>query len=287
MDHKELKALINLLDDPDEEIFQAVSENLRKQGEYAIPELEKAWESTLDEQLQTRLENLIQEINFSSVREGLKSWIQSGAENLIEGAFHIARYQYPELSLAGMQQQLDKIRQDIWLELNPNLTALEKVRVINHFVYDVYKFSGNSSNFYSPQNSFINQVFETKKGNPISLSILYSSLARALEIPIFGVNLPKNYILAYVDEFAQNDSILFYINPFNRGAVLGRREIDYFLQQQSIEPRDSFYKPCKNTDTIQRLILNLINAYEKLGYNDKLKDLQALFDLTKDQGEES
>jgi regulator of sirC expression with transglutaminase-like and TPR domain len=279
MDNKELRALINLLDDPDEEIFRAVSENILKQGELAIPELEKAWESTLDEEYQARLENIIQEINVSSVREGLNGWINSGAENLLEGAFHIARYQYPELSLNSLQKQLDSIRQDIWLELNPNLTALEKVRIINHFIYDVHKFSGNSTNFYSPQNSYINQVLETKKGNPISLSILYSSIARMLDIPIRGVNLPKNYILAYVDEFSPNDTILFYINPFNRGAVLGRREIDYFLQQQSIEPRDVFYKPCSHVDTIERLIMNLVNAYEKLGYHDKLKDFQVLYEL--------
>jgi hypothetical protein len=101
-------------------------------------------------------------------------------------------------------------------------------------------------------------------------------------LPIYGVNLPKNFILAYKDEFRRSDSqdeaddILFYINPYNKGAVLGRREIDYFIQQQKIKTDKSFYIPCSNKDIVIRLISNLILSYEKLGFNDKIERLKEL-----------
>ena len=52
MDPKELKAIIALLDDPDKEVVNMISDTLLKRGIEAVPELEKAWENTLDEKLQ-------------------------------------------------------------------------------------------------------------------------------------------------------------------------------------------------------------------------------------------
>jgi regulator of sirC expression with transglutaminase-like and TPR domain len=105
---------------------------------------------------------------------------------------------------------------------------------------------------------------------------VYAIIAQRLNLPIFGVNLPKNFILAYKDELVTgptiqevSDDILFYINPYNKGAVLGRREIEYFLKQQKIEPRESHFRPCSNLETIIRILQNLINAYHKSGYREK------------------
>lgn len=280
-DNPELKALITLLEDPDEEVFSHVSRHILEQGPTAVPALEKLWEVTTDEQLQERLEWLIQYIQTSLVEKNLETWVAGGGDNLLEGALHVARLQYPEITYAELYRVLDDIRQDIWLELNPHLTALEKVRIINHFLYDIYKFSPNTLNFYAPQNSFINQVLESRKGNPISLGIIYICVAQMLEIPIYGVNLPRNFVLAYRDEFASPDAILFYINPYNRGIVLGRREIDLFLQQLSIEPQPSFYEPCTNNDILQRLLLSIIQSFEKLGYAEKIKAFQRLFHIVR------
>ncbi|NJK87893.1 MAG: hypothetical protein HC906_19945 [Bacteroidales bacterium] len=146
-------------------------------------------------------------------------------------------------------------------------------------------FKRNTANFYSPQNSYINLVLETKRGNPISLAIVYLAVAQKLNLPIYGVNLPKNFILAYKDEFRQTDSddetedILFYINPYNKGSVLGKREIDYFIQQQQLEPRKEYYVPCSNVDIIIRLINNMILSYEKLEFTDKIERLKELLEL--------
>jgi regulator of sirC expression with transglutaminase-like and TPR domain len=282
MDKRELLAMISLLDDSDSEVINTVSDNLMKQGPDVIPVLESAWEGTPSEKLQGRLENLIQEIQFNGVKNDLNQWIATGAEYVLEGAFHVARFQFPDISMEKINQQIESIRKDVWIEINNNLTALEKVKILNYIIFDLYRFSRNNADFYSPQNSYINQVFETKKGNPISLSIIYLSVAYKLNLPIYGVNLPKNFILAYKDEFRHHDAtdesedILFYINPYNKGAVLGRREIDYFISQQQIKSHPSFYVPCSNRDIIIRLINNLLLSYEKLGYAQKITRMKEL-----------
>jgi regulator of sirC expression with transglutaminase-like and TPR domain len=125
-------------------------------------------------------------------------------------------------------------------------------------------------------------VLETKKGNPISLAIIYLIITQKLGLPVYGVNLPKNFILAYIEDLfntgletdPESKIVSFYINPYNNGAVLTKREIDYFLEQQKIKPLDFFYTPCDNTTIIQRLLLNLIYAYERQKDQKKVNDLK-------------
>ena len=145
-----------------------------------------------------------------------------------------------------------------------------------------YGFSGNTTNHQDPQNSYLSQVLETKKGNQISLAIIYSIIAQKLDIPVYGVNLPQHFILAYVDESKESEfesGILFYINAFNKGFIFGRRDVDMFLKQLNLKPDKQFYEPCSNADIVRRILRNLISAYETLGSTDKVNELTALLEI--------
>jgi len=284
MRNKEIEALISLIDDPDMKIYEEIKQNLVNKGLDIINELENAWEISQNELSQERLENIIQQIQFADILNNINNWHLNENDNLLKGACLIAKYQYPDLQFKDIESKIEEIRKDAWMELNENLTALEKIKILNHIIFDIHKFTKNSTNFYSPANSFINQTLETKKGNTISLAIIYLSIAQSLDLPIYGVNLPNNFILAfkdehidasvYLDDFSEN--ILFYINPFNRGGVFGKREIDYFLRNQKLEPKASYYSPCSNTEIIERLIASLIVSYNKLGYVDKIGELKLI-----------
>ncbi|MGQ1891956.1 transglutaminase-like domain-containing protein [Thermophagus sp. OGC60D27] len=284
MDTQKIKALITLLDDPSEEIFSTVENELLKAEVDIVPELEKIWETQADGVVQSRLENIIHSLQFRDVKKRLREWKATDGEDLLTGVWLIAKYQYPELTYEEIDRSIDKLRKDIWLELNEHLTALEKVRVINHILFDVYGFSRNNSNLLAPQNSFICDVIDTRKGNAISLSIIYAEIAQRLGMPVYGVNLPKNYILAYMDEpeqsnrirLSEDSSVLFYINPINKGAVLGRREIEQFIKQQKLETNMSFFNPCSNLDTIKRVLNNLLLAYEQVGQQNKIEEVREL-----------
>jgi hypothetical protein len=292
MKKKEIQALIHLLDDPDTEVSDVVTGNLKMLGTEVIPDLENAWEKSPDHLFQEKIENIIQDIQFGNVKKNLLRWKESGASDLLEGALWIARYQFPDLETSETEQKIHQLSKDIWLELNNRLTALEKVRIMNHIIFDVHKFSRNK-NIYAPRNSFINQVLENRKGNAVSLAIIYILIARQLNLPIQGVSMPKIFILAFMDEPGPLRSVLhsalkkkpsprnvlFYINPYNRGAVLGKKEIDHYLGMQNLEPEKSWYTPCSNEETVKRLLLNLIISYEKSGFREKVKDLEELMKI--------
>ncbi len=285
-----IMALIHLLDDPDQQVYQSVNKNLLSQGSDIIPVLEKAWESSTDELYQGRLEKLIQEINNKEASTGLKKWLTSDRKDLVDGACLLAKFQYPDLDKKEIDFFIDKIVKSVWLELNDRLTALEKIRILNHIIFEEYGFSGNQSNYYSPDNNYINSVLDTKKGNPLSLAIIYSAVAMKLDLPVYGVNLPKNFILAYTDK-KHNDipgdpgtRILFYINPFRQGVILNRSEIESFIKNLDLNPDPSFFNPCSNELIIQRLCLNLSYAYEKQGNAEKVEIFNNVYKILTKEG---
>ena len=131
MNTSELNALISLLDDPDESIFEQINGQILAQGSKIVTELEHAWEQSKSTLQQQRIENLIQKIQFSETASALNQWISGGGKELLEGAIIVAKYQFPDLNIKKTQAYIEQLKQDIWIELNPNLTALEQVRGCN------------------------------------------------------------------------------------------------------------------------------------------------------------
>jgi regulator of sirC expression with transglutaminase-like and TPR domain len=284
MSENEIKALITLIDDPDENVYLQVRDRIVSLGDNVVPELEKAWEyQDLGDLFRNRIEDILQTIHMSVVTDRLKAWKESGGEDLLEGALIVSRYRYPELDEMRVKAKLASIRQDIWLELNDHLTAFEKVRVFNHIFFQIHGFKGNKKNYHAPQNNYINDVLETRKGNPLSLAIIYQVLAEDLGLPMRGVNLPNHFILAYLDDQSiggaqknVEENVLFYVNAFSQGDILGRKEIIEFLEKLKIDPQPQFFQPCSNIDIIQRQLSNLANSYTKLHDEERAKELMDL-----------
>ena len=279
----EVKALISLLDDSDKEVYSHIEEKLISLGREVIPFLEDAWSHAFDAVLQQRIEAIVHRIQFENLLEDLKLWIHTNDDNLLNGALLIARYQYPDMDTSRIFEQLQQIKKEIWLELNENLTALEIINIINHILFTNHNFSGNTANYHAPQNSFINIVLESKKGNPLTLGIVYLTIAEMLGLPIYGVNLPEHFVLAYCgnDEHFQLDkkNVLCYINPFSKGTVFGKSDIDVFVNRLKLTPQDSHYYPCSNRDMILRMVRNLSHSYQKLGDADKVEELAQMIAL--------
>lgn len=279
----EIKAMIRLLDDSDRDVYGHIEEKLISLGREVIPMLEDAWSHAFDPVMQERIEHIVHKIQFDTLKEDFRLWIHTGNQDLLQGALLVARYQYPDLDIDKLQNDIKQIRKDIWIELNEDLTALEQINVVNHIFFSKYGFSGNTTNYHAPQNSFINCVLESKKGNPLALSIVYLLVAQSLDLPVYGVNLPEHFVLAYLDvrEKAEGreGKVLFYINPFSKGTVFGRSDIDQFIKKLNLEPQDAYYNPCNSRDMIQRMLRNLSFSFQRLGDTDKVEELGALIAL--------
>ena len=279
-ENSELMAMIDLLQDDDPMVLEAVRKAFLAKGAAVVPELEKAWELSMSEKLQERIENLVHELHFDWLKQHLRTWLDEGSHNLLQGALLVASYGYPNLDRALVSAEIERITRQAIDELPPEATPLEKIRALNHVFFELNGFSQNSQNFYAPGNSFLNIVLEQRKGNPISLSILYMLVAQRIGLPVYGVNLPKIFILVFQDlahpDLNSRESVLFYINPYNRGAVLSAKEIEFFARQQRLAQRNEFFLPCSTPVIVRRLFQNLSLAYKQADQMEKHLELEEL-----------
>jgi regulator of sirC expression with transglutaminase-like and TPR domain len=280
---QKLRALISLLDEPDNNALGFINNQILSYGSEAILPLEEAWENTFDTTLQERIENIIHSIQQEALFHELSNWANFGHADLIRGCYLVAKFQFPSLKQETVSEAINKIRKDIWLELNNDLTSLEKIKVLNHILYGVHKFEGVKIEEGNLQPNHINILLESHKGYPVSLGALYIILAQSLDLPVYGVDLPQHFIVAYtrtpVDEkkpLMQPSDVLFYINPNSKGAVFTLKQIEYFLRQMKITQQPSHYLPCNNRVIIRRMMNEMLQSLISSGPEEKLNEFKAL-----------
>ena len=270
MKQSEIKALVSLLDDEDYEVLNHVETKIRSMGDTVIPYLEDRWEeSSLSPLMQKKLEDLIHDLQYNAFYDRLLNWRNTGSEDLLEGMWAIATYQYPELSMEKLRQDVEQIYYEVWLEIRDGMHPMDQIKTLNSVIFGKLKFGANTKHFHSASNSMLNIVIDLKKGNPISLCVIYLLVAQKLNLPIWGVNLPNLFILTY-----KSGNMQFYINVFNRGLVFSRVDIDNYIAQFNFPQNEIFYQPCNNLDIIRRVLRNLTLAFEKVGDDDKVKEIE-------------
>ncbi|CAM3423274.1 transglutaminase-like domain-containing protein [Aquirufa ecclesiirivi] len=269
-----IKAMIQLLDDSDTEVVQLVEQQIRTLGPSIIPVLESEWEQlSLNPLLQEKIENLIHDFQLESMRNRLTHWKEAGGMDLMEGMWIVATYRFPDYSFSQLKTELDQLYFEVWPQIRENLHPMDQIKVLNGVMFDQLKFGANTKNFHAANNSYINVVLESKKGNPISLCVIYMWIAQRLGFPVYGVNLPNLFVLTYKQKGVQ-----FYINVFNKGLIFNRVDIDNYLAQLNLVPNEIYYNPCSNLEIIRRVLRNLIMAYDKAGDEEHKNELSQIID---------
>src|SRR5688572_2826735 len=281
MKETEIKALVSLLDDEDGQIVSHVEEKILSLGTDIIPFLEQEWESNFSPLVQRRIEELIHTLQFELVKERIKEWHNTEDHDLITGMWLVATYQYPDIELLKLKQELEQIYYETWLEFKPDLYPFDQIKLINSVLFNKLKFGANTKNFHSPGNSMINVVLESHKGNPITLCVIYMLVAQKLKLPVHGVNLPNLFVLTYKDERHQQ----FYINAFNKGLIFSKQDIENYINELHLAPQDSFFQPCSSLEIIRRVFRNLIMSFDKMGEHEKAEEVKELLMIIADGGD--
>jgi regulator of sirC expression with transglutaminase-like and TPR domain len=277
MNQKEIKALISLLDDEDYDVAAHVEQKIISLGEEVIPFLEEEWEENLNPEVQKKIEDLIHNLQYEALLGKLVRWKEEGAQDLLEGMWLINTYQYPDIDIGQIVKNIEQIYYEAWVNVRTDMHPFDQVKALNHVLFKTYRFSANTKNFHSPANSMLNVVLESKKGNPLTLCVIYMIIAQKLDLPVHGVNLPNLFILTYKTEALQ-----FYINVYNRGLILSKGDIDNYIMQLNLNPIDLFYEPCSNLDIVQRALRNLVMSFEKMDDPEKAAEVSRLLDTITD-----
>lgn len=287
-----LRAMVSLLDDPDPEIHQRVQQDLDAMGIDVVVQLEELWIRADEVNERRSLEKVIHRLQWNNIQRNLQAWLEGDRSDLLLALCIIARYQYPNLDEQAVRHTLQTIRIEAWMGLNEQMTALEQVRHLNHLLFRVHKFRGNTDEYLNPNNNFINKVLETRRGNPLMVGLVYMLVAQMLGLPVYGVNLPQHFVLAYLEQESYAGHIkkervqptdsrkpLFYINAFNMGSVFGKRDVDQFLKMVQVEPGEQYYRACTHTEILLRLCANLESSYRDAEEFHKTTEIKLLAEM--------
>lgn len=284
--NKEITALLQLMDDPDAEVFETVAGRLLDYGKAIIPRLEQLWESTLDDTVQMRIENLIHRALFQELQRKFAAWAKKENASLLDGALLVANYRYPELNKDKVLSEIEMAQKNIWLELNHYLSPLEQVNVINSILYSYYKIQGEDNVNKEADLYCLNYLLDSKHGNSFSIGILYLVICETLDIPIFGVNLPRQFILGFFDSLyhflSPKDNpiqnIQFYIDPVN-GMIYTQNDVNVYLNK--INQRQSLgqIRPLSAKEIIFKMLEELSATYFLHHDEEKSEEIKQLQDI--------
>jgi len=284
-ENKEIKALLHLIDDPDEEVFNVVSGRIMGYGTGIIPNLENLWENTTQEDTQDRIEMLIHRLHFQDLQEEFINWKKSPYQDLLTASILVARFQYPDLVSTSIMTEMEKLRRNIWLELNSYLTPLEQVNVVSNILYNYYGLKGMEVGYQHPEEFLVNKVLECKRGNTISNGILYLVLSQLLDIPVKAINIPKQFVLAYFrsdysldPKQSPQQQIEFYIDPLS-GQVFTHKDVENYFKRISVPPVATYFKPIDHKRIIQTLLEEFSKCFDTPKDEYKKRELILLSEI--------
>lgn len=213
--------------------------------------------------------------------------LDDGALPLLPSALLIAHDEYPQLEVA----RYDSLLQGYAEHLRTEVEAIDvwplKMAAINRHLFDELGYAGDHDEYYDPRNSYLNQVFERRRGNPISLALVQIEVARRLGVPLDGVSFPGHFLVRL-----PVDDGLLVMDPFNGGRPLGvdelRERARPHLGGETPDDRVllQILDPAPHRAILVRILRNLHSAYaEREQWDRAARSADRVLKLAPDQPE--
>lgn len=291
MDNKtniqEINALIALLDDTDEVVYQSVHHKIISLGVDTIPYLQTGFDNSINELQKERLATVLDKFKLVKLEKEIVNWGKSETHDLLKGLIHIAQFGYPNLEVNDINNVINIIVEEL-KPLIQGKSNYEIMQEMNNIILDKHKFGSNFKNYSGVNNSFLNKVLEDKVGNPIMLCVIYLLVAKSLNINLIGINSPKHFILGILEDKSReesfyNDELIntvdFFVDPFYKGVFYGHEKFDEILKEINFNFDDKIFLPATNLDIVKRVMNNLIYALHITGEKKSAKNLLGIVDI--------
>ena len=254
VNESEWSALIQLIDDPDEEIYQAVSQRIVEYGIPIVPQLEHLWENSEQSESQQRIDSLIRRIHFREIQHRFDAWRSMETPDLWSGVLILDGLNHREDRTEELNSTLELVRRNAWLELNQYLTPLEQINVLSRVLFEHGGFKAIDPVRERIENYYACDVLLKKEGNQIGLGMLILVLAEKLDLPLHALQVPGLFVLGSPNILPARkrsgiESIDFYMDP-QTGELFGRVEIEQFLRRVHQPLEDAYFSPLSNLQLI-------------------------------------
>ena len=270
----EIESLMFLMEDPDPFVQEQVHLRFQELGEQAVPLLDQIRVESKDKDEKKRIKDVLHQLTFETLKEEFAELLSEGIQNrsqLEKAVLLLARFGNPTLRTSEYVKTLDHFADMIRPSLRYKRNERDKMQILMKFIFEDLNFKGDNKNYHDPANGFIDQVIDRRKGLPIALSLVAMFIARRLQLPIFGVNMPIHFMLTFVG--AQEEQL---IDPYDQGAEVSYDQCYFFLKKNNVTPRPEHFKMAADIDILTRCIRNLMHSYERSEDAYRVEDLKNL-----------
>lgn len=283
LDDAALRHLIDLLDDEDPRSLGLVRARILEQGDRALPFLDDLRRASPAVPLAQRASELAEEVRFRSLEGDFVRLAAASVPDLEEGAFLVSRFGQPGADLGTYRAWLDRVAAAVSEDL-PEDDVEGGVRRLSEHLYKSLNFAGNEADYYDPDNSYLTRVIDSRRGIPVTLTILYLLLAKRLKLPLYGVGTPGHFLAGFR---AAGEPL--FVDCFRKGKLMTLAEVRRMLVRNGYDYRPEYVRACPPRDILARMMRNLISIYQKSGTVARAERLSSLVEtlLTGRRGEDA
>ena len=203
--------------------------------------------------------------------------------NLIEKCLKLGQIiEYPELNISKYIEKINEMGNSLKIKIGEVKNPTYLISVLNEYLFDELGFHGAEEDYYDPVNSFLNVVLDKKTGVPITLSILYSEVAKHIGLDLRIVGFPGHVIVKYKKEMI--------LDPFYRGRLLTIEDLEKILNRNfggDVEFVPEYLNEATTEQLLTRLLRNLKNAYtQSYAYDNAMKCTDMILGMQPESPEE-
>ena len=203
--------------------------------------------------------------------------------NLVEKCLKMAQIlEYPELNISKYIEKINEMGNSLKIKIGQVKNSTYHISMLNEYLFDELGFDGSEEDYYDPGNSFLNVVLDKKIGIPITLSIIYSEVAKNIGLDLQIVGFPGHVIVKYKAEMI--------LDPFYRGRLLTIEDLEVILNRifgEDVEFMPEYLNEATTEELLTRLLRNLKNAYtQSYAYDKAMKCTDMILGIQPESPEE-
>ena len=211
------------------------------------------------------------------------SFSKSPNYNLIEKCLKMAQIlEYPELNISKYIEKINEMGNSLKIKLGEVKNPTYLISMLNEYFFDELGFHGAEDDYYDPGNSFLNIILDKKTGIPITLSILYSEVAKHIGLDLQIVGFPGHVIVKYKKEMI--------LDPFYRGRLLTIEDLEEILNKnfgEDVQFVPEYLNEATTEKLLTRLLRNLKNAYtQSYAYDNAVRCTDMILGMQPESSEE-
>jgi len=193
------------------------------------------------------------DLTFEQDTEFQKLIVRDGDVDLTVAALELARDAMPDLDFSAVLHWIAERATEVAGALIAAKTEPDALRELGNCLSLRHGLKGRPESYELADSSFLNRIIETRRGIPISLSVLYMAVANKAGWSLEGVSAPRHFLTRY----ESSDGPLF-IDAFGGGKVMTFGECVQFLETQTGLSREAIV-PALGPASPRAIIIRMLN----------------------------